>query len=101
MKLHGNAALSWQGRRRLAQRVVEEGCTLTAAAEAAAVSVRCARKWSARYPPREAPETRQRKRCRGDSVRARRLQPVLTTNSPQSPHEEGLVSRNGLFKPWS
>jgi transposase len=49
MKLHGNAALSWQGRRRLAQRVVEEGWTLTAAAEAAGVSVRCARKWSARY----------------------------------------------------
>jgi transposase len=49
MKLHGNAALSWQGRRRLAQRVVEEGWTLRAAAEAAGVSVRCARKWSARY----------------------------------------------------
>jgi transposase InsO family protein len=49
MKLHGNAALSWQGRRRLAQRVVEEGWTLRAAAEAAGVSVRCAGKWSARY----------------------------------------------------
>ena len=49
MKLHGNAALSWSGRRRLAQRVVVEGWTLTAAAEAAAVSVRCARKWVGRY----------------------------------------------------
>ncbi len=49
MKLHGNAALSWQGRRRLARRVVEQGWTLTAAAEAAGVSVRCARKWSGRY----------------------------------------------------
>jgi transposase InsO family protein len=49
MKLHGNAALSWHGRRRLAVRVVGEGWTLKAAAEAAGVSVRCARKWVARY----------------------------------------------------
>jgi transposase len=54
MKLHGNAALSWQGRRRLAQRVVEQGWTVRAAAEAAGVSVRCARKWVGRY--REAGE---------------------------------------------
>src|SRR3954468_23459019 len=49
MKLHGNAALSWSGRRVLARRVVVEGWTLTAAAEAAGVSVRCARKWVSRY----------------------------------------------------
>lgn len=49
MKLHGNAALSWQGRRRLARRVVVEDWTLTAAAAAAGVSVRCARKWVGRY----------------------------------------------------
>jgi transposase InsO family protein len=49
MKLHGNAALSWSGRRRLAERVVVQGWTLTAAAEAAGVSVRCARKWVSRY----------------------------------------------------
>jgi transposase InsO family protein len=49
MKLHGNAALSWHGRRRLAQRVVVEGWTLAAAAEAAGVSVRCTRKWVGRY----------------------------------------------------
>ncbi len=49
MKLHGNAALSWHGRRRLVQRVVVEGWTLTAAAEGAGVSVRCARKWVGRY----------------------------------------------------
>jgi transposase len=50
MKLHGNAALSWTGRRRLAERVVVEGWTLTPAAAAAGVSVRCARKWVGRYP---------------------------------------------------
>jgi transposase InsO family protein len=49
MKLHRNAALSWQGRQRLAVRVVDQGWTLTAAAEAAGVSVRCARKWVGRY----------------------------------------------------
>jgi transposase InsO family protein len=49
MRLHGNAALSWNGRRRLAERVVVEGWTLTGAAEAAGVSVRCARKWVGRY----------------------------------------------------
>ena len=49
MRLHGNAALSWSGRRRLAERVVVEGWTQTAAAEAAGVSVRCARKWVGRY----------------------------------------------------
>ncbi len=49
MKLHGNAALSCHGRRRLARRVVVEGWTLSAAAEAAGVSARCARKWVGRY----------------------------------------------------
>src|SRR6266705_2510589 len=49
MRLHGNAALSWSGRRVLARRVVVEGWTLTAAAEAAGVSVRCGRKWAGRY----------------------------------------------------
>src|SRR5438477_1960922 len=49
MKLHRNAALSWNGRRQLAERVVRQGWTLTAAAAAAGVSVRCARKWVGRY----------------------------------------------------
>jgi transposase InsO family protein len=49
MKLHANAALSLNGRRQLARRVVEGGWTVTEAAAAAEVSVRCARKWVARY----------------------------------------------------
>ena len=49
MDLHANAALSWSGRRELARRVVDEGWTLAAAAEAGGVSVRCARKWVGRY----------------------------------------------------
>ena len=49
MKLHANAALSLKGRQQLCRRVLEEGWTLTEAAEAADVSVRCARKWVGRY----------------------------------------------------
>ena len=49
MKLHANAALSLNGRERLARRVVEQEWTLTKAAAAAEVSVRCARKWVGRY----------------------------------------------------
>jgi transposase InsO family protein len=49
MRLHGNAELSLNKRRRLATRVQEHGWTLTKAAEAAEVSVRTARKWVRRY----------------------------------------------------
>src|SRR5438105_5986724 len=49
MKLHANAALSLKGRRELCRRVVEGERTLSEAAEAAEVSVRCARKWVGRY----------------------------------------------------
>jgi transposase InsO family protein len=49
MRLHRNAALSWNGRRRLAEAVLVDGSTLVAAAAAAGVSVRCARKWVTRY----------------------------------------------------
>jgi transposase InsO family protein len=49
MKLHANAALSLNKRRQLAARVVEQRWSLTEAAAAAEVSVRCARKWVGRY----------------------------------------------------
>jgi transposase InsO family protein len=49
MNLHANAALSLNGRRRLACCVVSGERTLTEAALAAGVSVRCARRWSSRY----------------------------------------------------
>jgi transposase InsO family protein len=49
MKLHANAALSLKGRRELCRRIVEGERTVSEAAEAAEVSVRCARKWVARY----------------------------------------------------
>jgi transposase InsO family protein len=49
MNLHANSALSLKGRRQLCRRVVDERWTLTRAAVAAEVSVRCARKWVGRY----------------------------------------------------
>jgi transposase InsO family protein len=49
MNLHANAALSLNRRRLLCRRVVDERWTVTKAAEAAEVSVRCASKWVGRY----------------------------------------------------
>jgi transposase InsO family protein len=60
MKLHANAALSLNKRRQLARRVVEERWTLTQAAAAAEVSVRCAGKWASRYRAEGEPGLRDR-----------------------------------------
>jgi transposase InsO family protein len=49
MKLHANAALSLNQRRRMVGRVVGQGWSLTKAAEAAEVSERTCAKWVARY----------------------------------------------------
>jgi transposase InsO family protein len=85
MKLHGNAALSWRGRRRLAERVVVEGWTLTAAAEAAGVSVRCARKWAGRY------------RLEGETgLRDRSSAPRHVANRTPAERVEAIVALRGL-----
>jgi transposase InsO family protein len=49
MKLHANAALSRNGRKRMVAMVVEDGRSLTEAAEAAGVSDRTCSKWVTRY----------------------------------------------------
>ena len=49
MKLHGNAALSLNGRRRLVRMVIEQDRSIATAAEAAGVSDRTCSKWVARY----------------------------------------------------
>jgi transposase InsO family protein len=49
MRMHGNAALSLNGRRRMVLRVVEQGWSITQAAAAAEVSERTCSKWIARY----------------------------------------------------
>src|SRR5580765_798761 len=49
MKLHANAALSLKARRRMVVCVVEQGWSITQAAQAAGVSGRTCSKWVARY----------------------------------------------------
>ena len=49
MKLHGNAALSLNGRRRMVASVLELGRSIAQAAEAAGVSERTCSKWVRRY----------------------------------------------------
>jgi transposase InsO family protein/transposase len=49
MRLHANAALSLRQRERMVCRVVEQGWSITKAAEAAEVSERTCSKWVARY----------------------------------------------------
>ena len=49
MRLHANARLTPHGRLVLCQRVIDQGCSLRQAAEAAGVSERTARRWLARY----------------------------------------------------
>ena len=49
MKMHANARLSLKGRELLIERVEDAGWSLVAAAEAAGISDRTARKWLARY----------------------------------------------------
>jgi transposase InsO family protein/transposase len=49
MKLHGNAALSLNGRRRMVRWVIEQDRSITEAALAAGVSERTCSKWVARY----------------------------------------------------
>jgi transposase InsO family protein len=49
MRLHGNARTCLHSRRLIVERVLEQGWTVAAAAEAAGVSARTAAKWLARY----------------------------------------------------
>jgi transposase InsO family protein len=81
MRLHGNAALSWSGRRRLAERVVDEGWTLTRAAAAAGVSARCARKWICRFRSEGELGLRDRSsapRCVANRTAPERVEAIVT-----------------------
>jgi transposase len=81
MTLHGNAALTPKQRLRLVSRVVEEGWSLSEAAEAAVVTERTARKWVDRYRAEgeagpldrpSAPNSQPGRRRRIGSKRSRR-----------------------------
>jgi leucine-zipper of insertion element IS481 len=71
MKLHANAHTCPKSRRLLVSRIEEEGWLLTAAAEAAGVSERTARKWLAAGAPRGSAalriEARRQGGCPGGS----------------------------------
>jgi transposase InsO family protein len=85
MELHANAALSLNGRRLLARRVVEQQWTLSEAAAAAEVSVRCARKWAGRY------------RAEGErGLRDRSSAPIRVANRTSSERVEAIASLRRL-----
>jgi transposase InsO family protein len=79
MTLHRNARTCPGSRRLIARRVVEEGWTLTAAAEAAGVSVPTARKWVRRARRGEPLEDRPSgAQARGQPHPAERVEAVLS-----------------------
>jgi transposase InsO family protein/transposase len=85
MKLHANAALSLNRRRVLVGRVVDEQWTLTKAAAAAEVSVRCARKWVARY------------RCEGEAgLLDRSSAPLRVANRTEERRIEAIAALRRL-----
>jgi transposase InsO family protein len=117
MKLHGNAALSLNQRRRLVRRVVDQGWALTEAAEAAEVSARTARKWVRRFrvegeaglwdrssrpksSPSATPEERValiamlRRGCRMTGME------IAETLSMPLKTVQGILTRTGLGKRW-
>jgi transposase len=60
MQVHANAPLGPKGRETMVRRVVEQGWSLTQAAEAAGVSDRTCAKWTARYRVAGRPGLRDR-----------------------------------------
>ena len=75
MKMHANARLSLKGRELLVDRVEDAGWSLSAAAEAAGISDRTARKWLARY------RAEGRDRAAGSLLGARRSSPTAPTSA--------------------
>src|SRR4051812_5096218 len=117
MRLHGNAALSLNKRRRLARRVLEEGWTLTQAAAAAEVSVRTARKWVGRYAaegeaglvdrssrPRRCPAATPEERVQLIALlrRGTRMTGAEIAEALAMPLKtvQGILTRIGLGKRW-
>jgi transposase InsO family protein len=85
MKMHANARLSLKGRELLIARVENAGWSLSAAAEAAGISDRTARKWRARY------------RAEGDDgLLDRSSAPVLVTNRTEEHRVEVIAALRRL-----
>ena len=83
MKVHANAPLGPKGRLTMVRRVVENGWSLAAAAEAAGVSERTAAKWLAGW--RAEGEAGLADRSSAAIARLRRR----TNASPSSPRSRG------------
>jgi transposase InsO family protein len=79
MTLHRNARTCPESRKLLARRVLEEGWTLAAAAEAAGVSVPTARKWV-------------RRRARGESLQDRSSAPRRVANRTAPDRVEAVLA---------
>ena len=101
MKLHRNARTCPNSRRLIARRVLEEGWTLTAAAEAAGVSVKTARKWVRRYlregeaglcdrssAPRRRPTQIRPDRIEAIAANEANRRSILPRNSPRREHRQ-------------
>jgi transposase InsO family protein len=117
MQLHANAALSLNGRRRLAKRIIEQGCSLNEAAAAAEVSERTARKWARRYReqgeaglldrpsrPRRSPRATSPERLEAIALlrRATRMTGTQIAEVLEMPVKtvQGLLTRIGLGRRW-
>jgi leucine-zipper of insertion element IS481 len=93
MNLHANAALSLKGRRALARSVVDGKRTVTESAEAAGVSVRCARKSSTRY--RECGEVGLRDRSSAPRLR---IPPTSSANRARDAETRRAVPASTTVK---
>jgi transposase InsO family protein len=85
MKMHANARLSLKGRELLIDRVENAGWSLVAAAEAAGISDRTARKWLARYRTDGA-----------DGLMDRSSAPVIVANRTQERRVEVIAALRRL-----
>ncbi len=85
MKMHANARLSLKGRELLIDRVENAGWSLIAAAEAAGISDRTARKWLARYRTEGA-----------DGLVDRSSAPVVVANRTQERRVEVIAALRRL-----
>jgi len=117
MQLHANAALSLNGRRRLAKRIVEQGCSLSEAAAVAEVSERTASKWARRFRelgeqglvdrpsrPRRSPRATSPQRLEAIALlrRATLMTGAQIAEVLEMPIKtvQGLLTRLGLGKRW-
>jgi transposase len=97
MKMHANARLSLKGRELLVARVQDAGWSLSAAAEAAGISDRTARKWITRQRT-EGPQGFL-DRSSAPMIVANRTDERLITDHGAPGHRPPIARRNELNNP--